>query len=274
MTMRWFKHLTQASEDEKLAEILELHGAEGYGVYWLILEKIAFLMDGTDKTSARYSIKKWAKFCGKSPKILRKFLETFQKLSLFNIEICENNSDFLVIECRKLLKYRDEYSKKSGQTPDNDRTNSGETPDQETETETETDTETDTDSNLEEINNHQNESTDPPVKKSRKASKKPKTDPPSFDEIQSFIENLSDATKSLCKEKGIGQLKFKQLAESCFDHFRGKGEQKADWQATVRNWIRNDEKFNKKSSTDNGSSISDSMNQESELTSQSTKEIL
>ena len=138
--MRWMKHLTTASEDEKLAEVLDEFGAEGYGVYWLILERIGYLMEkGSDKTSARYSVKKWAKFCGKSPKVFRKFLDFFSKLSLFNSEICEKNSDFLIIDCPNLLKYRDEYSKKSGQTPDNDRTNSGETPDQDTETETETD---------------------------------------------------------------------------------------------------------------------------------------
>jgi hypothetical protein len=130
--------MSAAADDEKLAEVIDIHGAEGYGIYWIILEKIAFLMDGSNRTCARYSVKKWAKFCGKSPKVLKKFLETFQKLSLFNVEICEKNSDFLQIDCPNLLKYRDEYSKKSRQTPDNKRIESGQTPDQETETETET----------------------------------------------------------------------------------------------------------------------------------------
>lgn len=87
------------------------------------------------------------------------------------------------------------------------------------------------------------------IKPIKKIVKKPKTDPPSLDEIQGFIDSLSGATKNLCRDKNIGQLKFKQLAESCFDYFKGKGEQKADWEATVRNWIRNDEKFNKKSNS-------------------------
>lgn len=148
--MRWFKHLSLAAEDEKLAEVLEVFGAEGYGVYWIILEKIAFLMDGTDKTSARYSVKKWSKFCGKSPKVFRKFLESFEKLLLFRVEICQNNSDFLIIDCPNLLKYRDEYTKKSGQTPDNIPEVSGQTPDQDRETETETETELETDTETEE----------------------------------------------------------------------------------------------------------------------------
>ena len=87
----------------------------------------------------------------------------------------------------------------------------------------------------------------------KKASKKSKSDPPEIDQLQTFIDSLSEATKNLCKEKNIGKLKFKKLAETCFDHFRGKGEQKADWEATVRNWIRNDEKFGKNTnSTDSG----------------------
>jgi hypothetical protein len=89
-------------------------------------------------------------------------------------------------------------------------------------------------------------------KKTRK--RKPKTDPPSPEEIQNFVNSISESTKNLCKEKGIGQLRFKQFAETCFDHFRSKPEQKADWEATVRNWIRNDEKFNRnlKTTSDDG----------------------
>ena len=128
--MRWFKHLTAAADDEKIAELIDRHGAEGYGIYWMILEKIAFLMDGSNKTFARYSIKKWSKFCGKSPKVFRNFLETFEKLSLFYSEISGKDSDFLIIDCPNLLKYRDEYSKKSRQTPDKLQTVSVATPDQ------------------------------------------------------------------------------------------------------------------------------------------------
>lgn len=93
-------------------------------------------------------------------------------------------------------------------------------------------------------------------KVTKKRTKKPKIDSP---EINDFINSISETTKNLCREKNIGQKKFKELSESCFDHFKGKGEKKADWEATVRNWIRNDEKFNKKLSsqkpTDDGNEI-------------------
>ena len=110
----------------------------------------------------------------------------------------------------------------------------------------------------------------------KKTDKKQKTDPPNLDDVQDFIDSISEATKNLCREKNIGQSKFKQLAETCFDHFRGKGEQKMDWESTVRNWIRNDEKFNNKNSpaANSGNTIADRMTKQSDLTSQATREIL
>jgi len=128
--MRWLKHLTSARHDEALAELLDEHGAEGYGVWWIILEMIGRQMDNTNKCSARYSIKKWAKSCQVSPKKFQKVVSFLSKLEKLLIKKCQNNSNFLIIECPNLLKYRDEYSKKSGQAPDKLRTKSGVTPEQ------------------------------------------------------------------------------------------------------------------------------------------------
>lgn len=33
------------------------------------------------------------------------------------------------------------------------------------------------------------------------------------------------------------------LAESCLDHFRSKGEKRADWEATIRNWCKKDKEY-------------------------------
>lgn len=35
----------------------------------------------------------------------------------------------------------------------------------------------------------------------------------------------------------------RSLAERCLDHFRGKGEERADWVATVRTWVGNEAGF-------------------------------
>jgi|GEM_PF-5161273 len=130
--MRWFKHLTNAHDDECMSELIDEFGPEGYGVWWIILEKIAAQMDKTERCFARYSLKKWSKTCGISVKKFQKTVSFLSKLEKVTAKKCEKNSDFLIIECRNLLKFRDEYTKKSIQTPDKRRILSGATPDQET----------------------------------------------------------------------------------------------------------------------------------------------
>jgi hypothetical protein len=113
--MRWFKHLSGSHQDEDMAEIISRLGPEGYGVWWIILEVIALQMDSSEKYSARYSAKKWGSFCGFSAKKFQKVAENLAEISSISVNVL---GDFLEIECPNLLKYRDEYSKKSGQTPD------------------------------------------------------------------------------------------------------------------------------------------------------------
>lgn len=104
-----------------MAAIISSLGAEGYGVWWIILETIAGQMDSSDKCSVKYSAKKWGALCGFSPKKFQKVSEKLAEISSISVEVLKNSSgnpeNVLEIECRNLLKYRDEYSKKSGQTP-------------------------------------------------------------------------------------------------------------------------------------------------------------
>ena len=37
---------------------------------------------------------------------------------------------------------------------------------------------------------------------------------------------------------------YQDLIDACLDNFRSKGEKKIDWEATIRNWCRNDKKWN------------------------------
>lgn len=136
--MRWLKHMTNARNDEALSEMVELYGAESYGIWWFILELIGAQMDKTDKCSVRYSIKKWAKSCRVSAKKFQKVASFLSEVGKISIEKCEKTPDFWKIECRNLLIIRDEYSKKSRHTPDNIPPVSGATPDQDTDTEADT----------------------------------------------------------------------------------------------------------------------------------------
>src|SRR3972149_192165 len=60
LEMRWLKHLTQSNRDERLREIINKHGLEGYGMYWIILELIAEQLDEKRQTSLTYSMKEWS----------------------------------------------------------------------------------------------------------------------------------------------------------------------------------------------------------------------
>jgi hypothetical protein len=144
--MRWFKHISNSHNDEILSELMDEFGAEGYGVWWLILEKIALLMDESDRTSARFSLKLWANFAKVSAKKFQSiinFLEKNQRI-LINRE-----GNYLVIDCPKLLKYRDEWterlSKRAKKTHEQLPSNSGYSHVQESQSESDLDIKDDDD---------------------------------------------------------------------------------------------------------------------------------
>lgn len=144
--MRWFKHMSDSQNDEKMSELMDRFGAEGYGVWWLILERICQQMDKSSRTSARLSVKVWAKSCKVSAKNFQKLATFLEKIGIFFLEFDEG---YLTIDCPNLAKYRDEWSSRKENYKSKTRellgSNSGETPATEAEAETETETKTDTD---------------------------------------------------------------------------------------------------------------------------------
>ena len=149
MDLRWFKHLSTAHDDTALAALLDEMGYEGYGLYWMLLEYFAAAMkkDCESVPEITHTVIQRGEICRCSSRKFARFGAICSKLRL----ICAETAPDLRRNCSrratkqlricipKLLKYRDEYSKKSGQTPDKLRRDSGQTPAQETETETETD---------------------------------------------------------------------------------------------------------------------------------------
>ena len=105
--MKWFKHLSEAPDDEKLAEVLDLHGASGYGVWWLIVEAVAKQMDKTNKCEVRYSSKKWSRVAHVDSRTLAKYLQTFSNLALIVQQKCDK---FVTISIPKLLDLRDNHT--------------------------------------------------------------------------------------------------------------------------------------------------------------------
>jgi len=142
--MRWFKHMSFARNDEDMSEMIDTLGTESYGVWWIIVEMVAEQMDKSNKHSARFSFKKWAKSCGVSVKKFQKTVGFLSKLGKISVETSEKYPDFLKISIPKLLNFRDEWSKRSGVTTEQVMSDSGVTTEQETEAETETETESNT----------------------------------------------------------------------------------------------------------------------------------
>jgi hypothetical protein len=146
--MRWFKHMAHSHNDEVLSELMDKFGAEGYGVWWLILEKIAGLMDETPRTFARFSLKVWATSAKVSVKKLQSLVTFLEKSGTFIIKM---DGEYLSIDCPNLLKYRDEWterkSRNENKTPEKLPSHSGETPDY-ARARSDTDTDTDTEEDL------------------------------------------------------------------------------------------------------------------------------
>lgn len=110
--MRWFKHLAESPDDEKLADILTVYGPEGYGVWWLMVEVVAKQMDKTLRCEVAYPVGVWSKKCFVSKRKTLEFLQVFAEKKLIFLKESEKN---ISVEIPNLLKFRDEYSQRSGQ---------------------------------------------------------------------------------------------------------------------------------------------------------------
>lgn len=132
--MRWLKHMTATPDDEKVANLLHNHGPLLYGIWWLVLEKVALMMPpNATEAALTYPIGTWSKVLFIPPNHVKMRLchiedEGLLKLSWSGVEgelkaSCELvGADLKPTRCRveipNLLKYRDEYSQKSGHSPD------------------------------------------------------------------------------------------------------------------------------------------------------------
>lgn len=137
--MKWFKHMVNTVNDEKIADLIDRCGIEGYGYYWRVLEVIADQMDKTDKCEVVYSMSQWGRLLYSHPNKVRHVVDVMGDIGLIR---STRDGDKLRVTSPNLLKYRDEYSKKSGHSPDKLRTNSGLRTEAETDTEVQTETDT------------------------------------------------------------------------------------------------------------------------------------
>lgn len=117
--MRWFKHMTDARNDEKISALSDKFGLEGIGFYWTVLEIVAQKMNEKLQTSASFSAKKWGSFAGISAKKFQNLAEFCASLNLFEMK---NEGNLISINIPKLLFIKDEHTRKtcknSGVYPD------------------------------------------------------------------------------------------------------------------------------------------------------------
>lgn len=110
-------------DDERLASLVGDGGESGlalYGAYWRVAEIVALQMEGaTPSCSVSYSIWRWAQKLSIRKSYARSILVRLQKESLLVVDFAVNSDETTTVKMPNLLKYRDEYSKKSRQTPDN-----------------------------------------------------------------------------------------------------------------------------------------------------------
>ena len=116
--MKWFRHMTDASNDEFISDMYEhwekkypRSPLEGYGIYWRILEIIAAQMKPeSDKHCTVYGTKTWQSMLRIRYKKLTYFVHFSDKYGKIKAEF---NGDKLTLSCYNLLKLRDEYTKKA-----------------------------------------------------------------------------------------------------------------------------------------------------------------
>lgn len=99
--MKWFKHDSDASQDNKLQNVLLDYGLEGYGLYWHCLELIAGKVDSDNVTfELEHDARVIARNVGCTPQKVEEMMRYFVKVGLFE------NADG-VITCLKMAKRLD-----------------------------------------------------------------------------------------------------------------------------------------------------------------------
>lgn len=126
--------MTRSWDDERIADLVEKCGLEGYGFYFRLLEIVAANIEGNSDAVVTYSIQRWSKLTAIFQPKVKRLCQVCAELELIEFELSEKN---LKVSIPKIFKYRDEHTRKQARgkrkTPERLRTNSGQTPEQELE---------------------------------------------------------------------------------------------------------------------------------------------
>jgi hypothetical protein len=122
--------MSRSWDDEKISALVSSGGKDGlalYGAYWRVLEIVAEQMKkGSENYSVKYSIGKWSHLMSVRGSHVRHYIGQLVCHKLLKAEWTDTE---LLVTVPNLLKIRDEYSQRSGESHD-----------QELDTDTDTDT--------------------------------------------------------------------------------------------------------------------------------------
>lgn len=105
--MRWFKHLTNASEDIKIKLLEEKFGNDGYAAFFKLLEKVGKEGERYRLSFEKYPLSTLAKDLCLSEDLLTKILEEMAKTELIDSKVFKKKEEIYI---PKLRKYADEYT--------------------------------------------------------------------------------------------------------------------------------------------------------------------
>ena len=107
--MKWFKHFTNAHNDNALKKIRMKYGADGYAIYWYCLELIA---GDLDQAKATFELSHDAEVIGYDLKIDQLRVEEIMKY-MVSLKLFEEQNS--TVTCLKLAKFLD---KKNTRNPE------------------------------------------------------------------------------------------------------------------------------------------------------------
>lgn len=106
--MKWFKHQSTARNDERIAQLEDKAGLEGYGFYFKLLEIVAEVIDSSDRHEVTYSISRWGRQTNITTK---KFLFLVQCCHDVGLMSAQRVGDSVIVKIPNLLKFRDNHTK-------------------------------------------------------------------------------------------------------------------------------------------------------------------
>ncbi len=80
--MKWFKHMTDASTDEKLVEIHDEWGMWGLGVWWDLVSRVAARYNVNEQPVACLNVKELCQYYSKTRRKLAEYLLHIERLRL------------------------------------------------------------------------------------------------------------------------------------------------------------------------------------------------